>query len=169
MGCSPVWVTHASLGQNHIKMTWVAHQCGLLMPFWVKTISKVHRLLMPISFKTILKGMGYSSVWVAYAILGQSSMNRHGLLFSLGYSCHLGQTRMNGHGLLFSLGCSCHFGPKPYQKDMGCSSVWVAHAHFVQNNIKRHGLLMPFWVKPVRIDMGCSSVCVTHAIWVKPG
>ena len=142
MGCSSVWVAHAILGQNHIKRIWVALQCGLLMP---------------ILFKTILKGMGYSSVWVAYAILGQSSMNRHGLLFSLGYSCHLGQTRMNGHikrtwvalqcgllmpiwvktilkrhGLLFSMGCSSCFGSNYYKKDVGCSSVWVAHVkiHF---------------------------------------
>ena len=35
IGCSSVWVTHAILGQNYIKRTWVALQCGLLIPIWV--------------------------------------------------------------------------------------------------------------------------------------
>ena len=30
------WVTHTILDQTHIKRTWVALQCGLLMPIWVK-------------------------------------------------------------------------------------------------------------------------------------
>ena len=77
IGCSSVWVTHAILGQNYIKRTWVALQCGLLMPIWVKTILK-------------------------------------------------------RHGLLFSMGCSSCFGSNYYKKDVGCSSVWVAHVkiHF---------------------------------------
>ena len=60
------------------------------------------------------KDVGCSSLWVAHAILGQTSTNRHELLFSLGYSCH--------------------FESKPYQMDMGCSSSWVTQAVLGQTN-----------------------------------
>ena len=76
------------------KWTLVALQFGLLMPFWVKTISK-------------------------------------------------------GHGLLFSVGCSCPFGSKHYQKDMGCSSAWVAQAVLGQTITNSIGCGLLF-------SMGCS-------------
>ena len=118
--------------------------------------------------KPYQKDLGCCSVWVAHA--------------------YLGQTSMNGHGLLFSLGYSCHFWSKPYLKDMGCSSVWVAHAHLGQTSMNGHGLLFsldysfhfgskgywllfsvgcscPFGSKQYEKDIGCSSVQVAQAVW----
>ena len=104
--------------------------------------------------------MGCSLVWVDHAILGQTITKGHGLLFSVGFSCHfgsnhykrawvahviLGQTSSNSHGLLFSVCCSCYFGSNHYK--------WALVTLY-------SGLLMPFWLKPVQ--KGGSLVWVTH-------
>ena len=144
MGCSSVWVTHAYLGKtstnghgllfsvgyscpfgsNQHKWTWVALQCGLLMPILVKPAQM---------------DMGCSSVRVAHAYLGQTSMNGYVMGCSAVWVTHaiLVQNHTKVHGLLFSVGYSYPFGSKQYQKDMGCSSVWVAQAFLGQTITKR--------------------------------
>ena len=154
MGCSSVWVTHAILSQNHIKWTWVALHHGLLKLFWVKPIQKgcgllfivgcsCHfgsnqykwtwvalqcGLLMPFWVQPIQMDMGCSLVWVAHAILGPICTNEHGLLFSVGYSCNLGSNQLKWTWVALQCGLLIQFWVKPVQMDMGCSSVWVAHA-----------------------------------------
>ena len=70
------------------------------MPFWIKPLQM---------------DMGYSLVWVAQVILGQ--------------------TNTNGHGLLMP------FWVKPLQMDLGCSLVWVAHVIWVYISSNESGLL----------------------------
>ena len=120
-----------------------------------------------------------------YETLGKSGLGS----VRLG-SCSLGQPLWKLHGLLFSVGCSYNFGTNPYKKNigcssvrvahaylgqtsmngyvMGCSAVWVTHAILVQNHTKVHGLLFsvgysyPFGSKQYQKDMGCSSVWVAQ-------
>ena len=77
-----------------------------------------------------------------------------------------------GHGLLFSVGCSCPFGSKHYQKDMGCSSAWVAQAVLGQTITNRmwvalqHGLLMSKYtfIPVYRAYPNCWVTQVTHGL-----
>ena len=152
IGCSLVWVAHCILvqsitnrhgllfsvgcschfGSNQFKWTWVALQCGLLLLFVVKPLQM---------------GMGCSLVWVAHAILGQTSSNGHGLLFSVSCSCHFGSNHYKWVWVALQYGLLMPFWVKPVQMDMGCSLVWVAHAIWGQTITNRHGLLF---------SMGCS-------------
>ena len=146
MGCSSVWVTHAHLdqtstnwhgllfsvgysclfGSNQYKWTWVALQCGLLMPIWVKPeqiawVALQFGLLMPFWVKIISKG--------------------HGLLFSVGCSCPFGSNQHKRTWVALQCGLLMPIWVKPAQMDMGCSSVWVTHAYFGQTSTNGHGLL----------------------------
>ena len=114
MGCSSVWVAHPILGPTSTNSQWVALQCGLLILFRVKAISK-----------------------------------GHGLLFSVGYSCPFGSNQHKLTWVALQCGLLMPIWVKPVQMDMGCSSVWVTHAHLGQTRTN---------------SMGCSSVWVTHAI-----
>ena len=133
MGCSVG--CSCQFGSNQYKWTWVAFQLGLLKLFWFKTIQKEHGLLIPIWVKPVQMDMGCSSAWVSEAVLVKNISKRTWVALQCGLLILFWvQPVQILNGLLFSVGCSYYLGSKPYQKDMGCSSVWVTHAHLDQTS-----------------------------------
>ena len=175
MGYSLVWVAHARLNQTNSKWTWVAHANlgqtstnGLGMLFSLGCSSCF-------GSKQYKKNMGCSSVWVAQAVLGQTITKRMWVALQCGLLILFWvQPVQILNGLLFSVGCSYYLGSKPYQKDMGCSSVWVTHAHLGQTSTNGHWLLFSvgysclFWSNQHKWTWVALQCRLLMPIWVKP-